>query len=263
MSANFQTHTTESQAGVVNSGKKPNGFIRWTKLLLKSKTGTVGFIIVLFVCIVAAFANYLALHDPAAINPAKMLKPPSWMEGGEKEHILGTDNLGRDMLSRIIYGSRVSLLVGIASVILAGIIGIIVGLASGYYGGWLDTILMRIVDSFLSIPNILFALVFLAVFGPSVPTLIIVLGVTNWVAYARIVRGETLSIKEREFVKAARSLGVRNVKIISRHVLPNVISSFIVISTLSIATTIILGGIIKLPRTWRSTSNSFMGRNFK
>ena len=174
------------------------------------------------------------------INPAKMLKPPSWLEGGEKAHLLGTDNLGRDMLSRIIYGSRVSLLVGVASVILAGIIGIIVGLASGYYGGWLDTILMRIVDSFLSIPNILFALVFLAVFGPSVPTLIIVLGVTNWVAYARIVRGETLSIKEREFVRAARSIGVRNVKIISRHILPNVISSFIVISTLSVATTIIL-----------------------
>ena len=105
MSANLQTHTAESQSGVLESGKKTNGFIRWAKLLLKSKTGTVGFIIVLFVCIVAAFANYLALHDPA-INPAKMLKPPSWMEGGEKEHLLGTDNLGRDMLSRIIYGSE-------------------------------------------------------------------------------------------------------------------------------------------------------------
>lgn len=240
MSANLQSHAASSHAGVVKSEKRANAFVRWMKMLFKSKTGTVGFIIVLFVCFVAIFANFLAPHDPGLINPAKMLKPPSWLEGGEKGHLLGTDNLGRDILSRIIYGSRVSLLVGVASVILAGIIGIVVGLASGYYGGWLDTILMRIVDSFLSIPNILFALVFLAVFGPSVPTLIIVLGVTNWVAYARIVRGETLSIKEREFVRAARSIGVRNVKIISRHVLPNVVSSFIVISTLSVATTIIL-----------------------
>ncbi|MDN4608021.1 ABC transporter permease [Sporosarcina highlanderae] len=238
MSANLQSHTVDSHTDV--KIKKTNALTRWTKSLVNSKTGTVGFIIVLFVCLVAAFANHLAPHDPAAINPAKMLKPPSWLEGGEKEYFLGTDNLGRDILSRIIYGSRVSLLVGISSVILAGIIGIVVGLSSGYYGGWLDTILMRIVDSFLSIPNILFALVFLTVFGPSVPTLIVVLGVTNWVAYARIVRGETLSIKEREFVRAAKSLGVRNVTIISRHVLPNVISSFIVISTLSVATTIIL-----------------------
>lgn len=169
-----------------------------------------------------------------------MLKPPFWMNGGDKEHILGTDNLGRDILSRIIYGSRVSLLVGVSSVVLAGIIGIVIGLIAGFYGGWVDMILMRLVDSFLSIPNILFALVFLSIFGPSVITLIVVLGITNWVAYARIVRGETLSIKERDFVKAARSMGVKNNHIIIRHITPNVISSFIVISTLSVATTIIL-----------------------
>lgn len=220
--------------------KKKNSFQRWTRMLLKSRTGTVGMIIVLAVTFVAAFAGYLAPYDPAVIDPTKILKPPFWLDGGSAANVLGTDNLGRDILSRIIYGSRVSLLVGVASVILAGIIGVFVGLFAGYYGGWLDTVLMRLVDSFLSIPNILFALVFLSVFGPSVPTLIIVLGVTNWVAYARIVRGETLSIKEREFVKAARSMGVKNNKIIGRHVLPNVISSFIVISTLSVATTIIL-----------------------
>lgn len=239
MSTNFQSPTLTGRTKTMNESKS-NAFKRWSKLLLKSKTGTLGFLIVVVVFFIAIFANVLAPHDPAEINPAMMLKPPSWMEGGEAAYFLGTDNLGRDILSRIVYGSRVSLLVGIASVILAGIIGVLVGLTAGYYGGWLDTILMRIVDSFLSIPNILFALVFLAVFGPSVPTLIIVLGVTNWVGYARIVRGETLSIKEREFVRAARSLGVKNSKIIRRHVLPNVISSFIVISTLSVATTIIL-----------------------
>lgn len=240
MPANLHTPVANNQVREASAEKRTKPLTRWTKMLLKSKTGTVGFIIVFIVFFVAIFANVLAPHDPIEINPAKMLNPPAWQDGGDKAHILGTDNLGRDILSRIIHGSRVSLLVGIASVILAGIIGVFVGLVSGYYGGWIDTVLMRIVDSFLSIPNILFALVFLSVFGPSVPTLIIVLGVTNWVAYARIVRGETLSIKEREFVKAARSMGVKNGNIITRHILPNVISSFIVISTLSVATTIIL-----------------------
>ena len=213
---------------------------RWIRLLLRSKTGTVGFIIVFFVVIVALFAKVLAPYDPSMINPSMMLKPPVWMEGGSKEHLLGTDNLGRDILSRIIYGSQVSLLVGISSVVLAGFIGVFVGLVAGYYGGFLDNFLMRLVDSFLSIPNILFALVILTIFGPSVITLIVVLGITNWVTYARLVRGEVLSIKEREFVKAARSIGVRNSKIMIKHLLPNVISPFIVISTLSVATTILL-----------------------
>lgn len=208
--------------------------------LWKSKTGLVGFIIVLFVVIIAVFAPVLAPYDPQTMNPAMMLKPPFWVEGNDPAYLLGTDNLGRDILSRIIYGSQVSLLVGISSVVLAGIIGIFVGLVSGFYGGVVDMLLMRLVDSFLAIPNILFALVFLAVFGPSVTTLIIVIGVTNWVAYARIVRSETLSIKEREYVKAARSIGVKSPIIIFRHVLPNVMSSFIVISTLSVASTIIL-----------------------
>ena len=237
MSGNIQT-TINNKADIKVPLEKNQS--RFFKQLLKSKTGTVGLFIIVIVFLTAIFANILAPHDPGAINPVKMLKPPVWMDGGEKEHILGTDNLGRDILSRIIYGSRVSLLVGVASVILAGLIGVVVGLVAGFYGGWVDMILMRLVDSFLSIPNILFALVFLSIFGPSVTTLIIVLGITNWVAYARIVRGETLSIKEREFVKAARSIGVKNSNIIIRHITPNVISSFIVISTLSVATTIIL-----------------------
>ena len=217
-----------------------NPIVRWMRLLLKSKTGTFGFIVVLAVILVAIFAKYLAPYDPNAINPAAMVKPPFWLEGGSTEHLLGTDNLGRDILSRIIYGSQISLAVGLAAVALAGIIGVFVGLVAGYYGGFIDNLLMRLVDSFLAIPTVLFALVFLSVFGPSVPTLIVVLGITNWVQYARLVRGEVLSIKEREFVKAAKSIGVRDNKIILKHLLPNVISPFIVISTLSVATTIIL-----------------------
>ncbi|MER2263290.1 MAG: ABC transporter permease [Psychrobacillus sp.] len=230
---------TQSQT-VSISQNKPSSFKRWSRLLLRSKTGTVGFFIVLFVGIVSILAPLLAPHDPAAINAANMLKPPFWMEGGSTANLLGTDNLGRDILSRIIYGSQISLLVGITSVVVAGIIGVTIGLIAGYYGGFIDNVLMRLVDSFLAIPTILFALVILSVFGPSVITLIFVLGATNWVNYARLVRGEVLTIKERDFVRAARSIGVKNHKIITRHLLPNVISSFIVISTLSVATTIIL-----------------------
>lgn len=230
----------ENQLSDVLVKSKQGHLKRWLRLLLKSKTGTIGLLIVLLIIFIAIFAKLLAPHDPNQINAAMMLKPPVWVEGGVTDYILGTDNLGRDILSRIIYGSQISLVVGVASVILAGIIGIFIGLVSGFYGGFLDNILMRIVDSFLAIPTILFALVILTVFGPSAFTLIVVLGVTNWVQYARLIRGEVLSLKEREFVRAARSMGVRDHKIILKHLLPNVISPFIVISTLSVATTIIL-----------------------
>ncbi|SOC42896.1 ABC transporter permease [Salinicoccus kekensis] len=234
-----ESHTISNEVRP-NLIKRPSALKKWWRLLIRSKTGTVGLIIVVTAIIIALLAPVLAPHNPAAINPANMLTPPVWMENGTTEHILGTDNLGRDILSRILYGSQVSLIVGVSSVVLAGIIGVTVGLIAGYFGGFIDSALMRLVDAFLAIPTILFALVILAVFEPSVFTLIIVLGITNWVAYARLVRSEALSIKERDFVRAAHSIGVSNFKIITRHLLPNVISSFIVISTLSVATTIIL-----------------------
>jgi peptide/nickel transport system permease protein len=240
MSTNTQPVTSSTAVKPVIQDKRTSAWLRWLRLILRSKTGTLGLIIVLFIFIISIFAPYIAPHDPAQMNPSVMLKPPVWMEGGEEGYILGTDNLGRDLLSRIIYGSQISLLVGICSVIVAGIIGVAAGLIAGYYGGFVDNVLMRLVDSFLAIPNILFILVVISVLGPGVLTLIFVIGATNWVTYARVVRGEVLSIKEREFVRAAKSIGTRNRKIIMQHVLPNVISSFIVISTLSVATTIIL-----------------------
>jgi peptide/nickel transport system permease protein len=248
---------------------KQNGpLLKWTKLLLRSKTGTVGFIIVLAMILVAAAAPWIAPHDPTKQNPANMLKPPVWMEGGSMEYPLGTDNLGRDLLSRIIFGSQVSLLVGVSAVVVAGLIGVLVGLLAGFYGGAIDNVLMRLVDSFLAIPNILLILVVISVFGPSLLNLILVIGLTNWVNYARIVRGEVLSIKEREFVRASRSIGTHHVTIICKHILPNVISSFIVIATLSVATTIILEaslsflglGIQPPTISWGGMLNS--GRNY-
>lgn len=214
--------------------------LRWIiKQLLKSKTGVVGFIIVISLILMAIFAPWLAPFEPAKQNPSAILKPPSWIEGGDEAYLLGTDNLGRDILSRIIYGSRISLIVGLFSVILAGAIGMIIGLISGYYGGIIDAVFMRLADAFLAIPSILFSLVVLAVLGPGVITLIIALAFTKWVVYARLVRGEVLSIKERDYVRAARSIGVKNIHIILRHVLPNVFSSFIVVSALTVASTII------------------------
>lgn len=230
---------TPNDADYSRNNEKAHPFIYWMKLLLKSKTGTLGLIIVLTVAIIAPFASVLAPYDPTETHPTYMLQPPFWMEGGNMDHILGTDNLGRDILSRMIYGTQVSLLVGFSAVIIAGAIGAALGLISGYYGGIIDTVIMRFVDAFIAIPSLLITLVILTVVGPGLWTLIIVLGATNWVGYARIVRGEVLSVKEREFVKAAQSIGVKDYKIMYKHLIPNVASSFIVTSTLSVASTII------------------------
>jgi peptide/nickel transport system permease protein len=238
VSTPIETHTTAMphQGIGTNSGKLK----RWMILLLKSKTGTIGFVIVLVVVLTAIFAPLLAPYDPAKTNASMRLLPPMWVDKGMNEFPLGTDNLGRDILSRIIYGSQISLIVGISSVIISGVIGVILGLLAGYYGRWTDTVIMRVVDSLLAIPTILFMLVVLAIIGPGLGTLIFVIGITHWVTYARIVRGEVLSVKERDFVRAAKAVGAKNSRIIITHILPNVTSSFIVISTLSVATNIIL-----------------------
>jgi peptide/nickel transport system permease protein len=210
------------------------------KQLFRSKTGTVGAVLILLVSLTALFAPLLATHNPADIDPLNRLKPPMWLDGGLPEHWLGTDNLGRDMWSRIVYGARVSLIVGVGAVLVSGTIGAILGLLAGFYGKWVDAVIMRVADAFLAIPAILLMLVVLAVVGPGMTTLIFVIGVTNWVAYTRVVRGEVLSIKERDFVKAAKAIGSKNSRILLKHILPNVLSSFIVISGINVATTIIM-----------------------
>ncbi|MBE0340878.1 ABC transporter permease [Paenibacillus sp. 28ISP30-2] len=226
----------------LNGQKKtqPSGIGRIWKQLLRSKTGTVGAVIILLVSLTALFAPLLATHNPADIDPLNRLKPPMWLAGGLPEHWLGTDNLGRDMWSRIVYGARVSLIVGIGAVLVSGTIGAILGLLAGFYGRWVDATIMRVADAFLAIPAILLMLVVLAVVGPGMTTLIFVIGVTNWVSYTRVVRGEVLSIKERDFVKAAKAIGSKNSRILLKHILPNVLSSFIVISGMNVATTIIM-----------------------
>lgn len=218
-----------------------NAFLRWKRLLLSSKTGTAGFVILIIVMLTAVLAPTLAPHDPSVMNARNTLAPPFWMEGGTMEHPLGTDNLGRDMLSRIVYGSRISLLVSVAAVLIAGVIGIFLGVVCGYYGGrWFDALVMRVVDAKTAVPGILLMLVVIGVFGTSVTTLILVIGFTEWTAYTRLIRGEVLSLKQRDYVRAARSIGTRDRTIMFRHILPNIASLCIVVSTLTVGGNIVL-----------------------
>ena len=219
--------------------QQESAFKRYSRLLLRSQTGLIGFLIILLVVIVAVFAKQIAPYDPMAIDLRGMRMPPAWMEGGSSAHLLGCDNLGRDLLSRIIYGTRISLLVGVLSVLLAGALGIVLGMLAGFYGGWVDSLIMRITDAFFAIPRVLMAMVVLMVAGGSVTVLILIIGGTSWVPFVRLIRSEVLSLKEKEFVKASRTIGTKSVVIIFRHILPNVMSSFIVLCTMNIAGNII------------------------
>lgn len=238
MNQNNLTNASHINSQQIKANKQ-SSVQHYFNLLVKSKTGLIGLIIIIILLCIAPLASFLAPYDPAQTHPEYILQPPVWMEGGQKDFILGTDQLGRDMLSRLIYGTQISLLVGIVAVAIAGLIGGILGIISGYFGGFIDTVIMRFVDAFIAIPGLLMTLVILTIVGPGLWTLIIVLGITNWVNYARIVRGEVLSLKEREFVKAAQSIGVSHFKIMIKHLVPNVASSFIVTATLSVASTII------------------------
>jgi peptide/nickel transport system permease protein len=210
----------------------------WSKLR-KSPVGLTGAILVAIVLFVALAAPHLAPFDPNLKDPLLRLKPPTWIVGSAPGHLLGTDTLGRDIFSRVIYGARVSALVGVAAVGLAGAIGVTLGLITGYFGGIVDTLLMRFTDAFLSIPGLLLTMLVVGIVGPGLWTLIGVLGVTRWVTYARVVRGETLAVREREYVQAAAALGQTTPMILLRHILPNVRGSMIVLGTLNVASVIL------------------------
>ncbi len=204
-----------------------------------SPVGIVGSLMVLLVVMVALLTPLLAPHDPAKHNRKQRFLPPIWMEGSDRAHPLGTDQLGRDVLSRILYGSRISVMIGVSAAVIGGTLGAVIGLIAGLYGGLVDTLISRAVDTFLSIPFIILVLAVVGILGPSLLTLILVLGVTGWASYARVIRGETLSVKEREYVSAAQSLGASNVRVAFRHVLPNTFASLIVLATLDVASTIL------------------------
>jgi len=216
------------------------GWRQWGLALRKSPTGTAGVTLVLLVLLVAAAAPLLAPSSPDLQRHDIRLAPPVWCEGGRQGFLLGTDSLGRDVLSRVIYGARVSVLVGVTAVLVAGAIGVTTGLVAGYLGGTIwDTLLMRFVDSFMSVPNLLLTMLMIGVVGSGLGTIILVLGVTRWVTYSRVVRGEVLAVREREYVDAARALGLPPARIALRHILPNVRASIIVVATLNVANVIL------------------------
>ena len=207
----------------------------------KSKTATLGAIIFCAYIVIAILAPLLISHDPNKQNLRRRLAPPIGIgqENAQFTYPLGNDNLGRDILSRIIVGSRISLSVAIITVILASTFGSLLGAMAGFYRGWFDNIIMRLVDIWMAFPPLLLAIVFGAVLGQGLANLLIALVLTNWVSYSRVIRSETLVLREQEFVQAAHALGASNIRIVIYHILPNVFSSILVIATLQISTVII------------------------
>ncbi len=210
------------------------------KSLMRSKTGLLGAGILTCILFAAVFANFLAPQDPYAQDIMHKLMNPVWAPKSSSDYLLGTDQLGRDILSRLIYGSRITLMVAFAGTVAAGVIGIFFGCLSGYYGGWIDAVIMRIADIQLSFPFILLALFIAAVLGPGVDNVILVACLCFWVQYARMVRGEILSIREMEYVEAIRALGGSDFRIIFMHILPNVMNMVVIIGTLEMARIILM-----------------------
>jgi peptide/nickel transport system permease protein len=220
----------------------------------------VGGVILLVLCICGVAAPLLAPRDPQAQTLEDRLRPPRWLENGSTAYLLGTDNLGRDMLSRIIYGSRISLMVGVATVICAGFLGCMLGAIAGYFGSTADEIVSKISEIFLAFPFLLIAIAIMAFLGQGVGNLIMALMLSRWVQFCRVVRGEVFSIRERDFVTAAKALGGRDWYVLFRHVVPNTFASITVIATFAMAVVIIaeaslsflgLGVPVHIP-TWGS-----------
>jgi len=230
--------TTPDLAGQILSLQSSPRRHRWRKFV-RHPLGVVGGIILLVVCGSALLADYLAPHEPNKQRLVARFKPPVWAQDGSATYLLGTDNVGRDIFSRIIHGSRISLVVGIAAVSISLLIGVTLGLLSGFLGGRVDAAIMALVDIMLAFPQLILAFAMVAVLGPGIGNIILVLGLTGWERYARVVRAEVLALREREFVQAARAIGVTTPTIIFRHIMPNTFSSVIVMATLQTAQTIL------------------------
>ena len=219
--------------------KTTSGRSQFFRRLVRSQIALVAAMVFLIVALAAVFAPLITPNDPASLALIRRLKEPGYVDASGKQYWLGTDTLGRDVYSRLVYGARISLVVGLSAVLVSGTVGVLFGLISGFFGGWSDDLLMRLADIQLSFPTILLALAILAVLGPGLEKIIIVLGLTGWVQYGRIVRGQVLSVKQEEFVVAARATGQREWQILFRHILPNIWSPVIVIASFSVASNIV------------------------
>ncbi len=201
----------------------------FVRRFFRDKVAVTGLILVIAVFIVAIFAPYIAPYPPDAIDPSHPLQPPSI------HHIMGTDSLGRDVFSRMVYGARVSLLVGFVAVGISTLIGTILGAIAGYYGGWVDTIIMRFVDIMLCFPTFFLILAVIAFLNPGIINIMVVIGLTSWMGVARLVRAEFLKLKSQEFTQAVVAVGARDLRIIFKHILPNAMAPVLVAATLGVA----------------------------
>jgi peptide/nickel transport system permease protein len=197
-------------------------------------------LILLPFALMATFAPFIAPYDPTEPVPgAKVFAPPFWMVDGNTATLLGTDFQSRDLLSRLIYGARVSLIVGLMGTVVAGSLGTVLGILSGYIGGWVDQLIMRVTDAWLALPALVFAIFLATVVGPNMWNIVIILGLVYWTRYARVIRGEVLSLREREFVQLAEIAGASRLRVIVRHILPNVLNTAMVLASLTIGVVII------------------------
>ena len=203
--------------------------------LWHDKAGLFGVCFLVLLLVVAIFAPLFAPHDPGDQDLVNRLKPPFWADGGSTENLLGTDGLGRDVLSRLMYGARISLFVGVAVVAVAGVFGVVMGLLAGYRGGRLDRVIMRTVDTQIAFPGLLIAILLASLIGPSVRTVIIVLAINGWMIYARMARGVVLSVKETAYVEAAEIIGCRQRRVMFVHILPNLAAPLSTLAVLEFA----------------------------
>jgi peptide/nickel transport system permease protein len=227
------------QVGGLSVSRRPS----WLASLAHNTTGLAGFILITLVILTALTAPWIAPHNPDESDITLRLQPPAWVAKGTSTYLLGTDQQGRDILSRAMYGGRISLLIGFTAVAISGTLGATLGLLAGYFGRAVETLIMRIADIQLSLPFILLAIAVMAVIGPGLWKVIVVLGLTGWETYARLVRAESLVLREQDFVVAARALGASHFSIIRRHLLPNVAPTLIVWATVRV------GGVIVLEAT--------------
>jgi peptide/nickel transport system permease protein len=235
--------------------------------MLRSPRALGGLVLTGIVALGAIFAPVIVRHPPEQMDLVLRLKPPVWYADGVPGYLLGTDQLGRDLFSRIVYGARVSLVASGVSVLIAGIIGVTLGMLAGFNRGTFDQVIMRLVDLQLSFPVILLAIIMMAVLRPSMVSVIIILSITGWASYARLVRSQVLSLREREFVLAARAIGCTATRIMSRHILPNLVSIITVVATIQLARNVLvesalsfLGlGILPPNPSWGSIVNDGRG----
>src|SRR5262249_12931416 len=236
---------TTDQAPAVLAAHSPKGPASeqrgWTRLT--RDLPVVPLAILVPYVLIALFAGAIAPYDPTEPIPgAKIFEPPVWAAGGSAHALFGTDFQGRDVLSRLIFGSRVSLIVGMTGTLVAGCLGTAMGVMSGYLGGWVDQVIMRVTDAWLALPALVFAIFLATVAGPSMWNIVIILGAVYWTRYARVIRGEVLTLREREFVKLAEIAGASRTRVILRHILPNVLNSAMVLASLTIGVVIIAEG---------------------